>query len=81
VIPKELMILASFNMMVPFVLVFRLFGVRMILSSDLKYLLVPVFAGLRVVPLSLFGDCHLQVGDDLPAADQNILTSLRWCII
>jgi hypothetical protein len=58
------MILASLSIIVPFVAALCLFGVRIILDSDLKYLSVVMFAAPGVVPLLLFGNRHFHVGDD-----------------
>jgi hypothetical protein len=76
VILKELMTSANFNMVFPFLFVLCLFGARIILRSDLKYLLVPLF-----MSLALFLFLYVATGSymwvtTLTAIDRNILTFL-----
>ncbi len=76
VILKELMASANFNMIFPFLFVLCLFGARIILRSDLKYLLVPLFTGLALFLFLYVATGSYMWVTKLTAIDRNILTLL-----
>jgi hypothetical protein len=76
VIWKEMMFSANFNMIFPFLFMLCLLGARVILRSDLKYLLAPLFTGL-----ALFLFLYVATGNylwvtKLTAINRNMLTFL-----
>jgi hypothetical protein len=76
VILKELMISANFNMIFPFLLVLCLLGGRIILRSDLKYLLVPMFMVFLLFLFLYLATASYKWVTTLTAIDRNILTFL-----
>lgn len=76
VILKELMTSANFNMIFPFLFVLCLFGARIILHSDLKYLLVPLVMGLALFLFLYVATGSYMWVTTLTAIDRNILTFL-----
>lgn len=76
VILKELMASANFNMIFPFMFVLCFFGVRIILRSDLKYMLVPLFTGVALFLFLYVATGSYKWVTKLTAIDRNILTFL-----
>jgi hypothetical protein len=76
VILKELVMSANFNMIFPFLFALCLFGARIILRSDLKYLLVPLITGLTLFLFLYVATSSYMWVTTLTAIDRNILTFL-----
>lgn len=76
VILKEILISANFNMIFPLLFMLCLLGGRIILRSELKYLLVPLFTGLALFLFLYVATGSYMWVTKLTAINRNMLTFL-----